>query len=133
VKLMCLKDVYLETQYGVFGMAKATRTKPSNIIEVLLKEILYRVQRIEDRLVRSQGVATRRNRIEMKELDDLKAKVQANGDAEQAAVTLLEGLKTQLDAAIAANDTAALQELSDQLGQQTDALAAAVTANTPAA
>jgi hypothetical protein len=46
-------------------------------------------------------------------------------------VALLNGIKAALDAAIAANDPAALKALSDSLSVNTDALAAAVTANTP--
>lgn len=58
----------------------------------------------------------------MAELDDL-----------TTAVTLLQGLKMQLDAAIASNDPAKLEALSQQLGASTAALSAAITANTPAA
>jgi hypothetical protein len=69
----------------------------------------------------------------MAALDDLKAAVTKDTDAENSAITLLQGLKTKLDAAIAAGDPAALKALSDQLGTNTTALAAAVVANTPAA
>lgn len=67
------------------------------------------------------------------ELDALKAAVAHNTDVEESAIALLQGLKAKLDAAIAAGDPAALQALSDTLGAETDKLAAAVTANTPAA
>ena len=67
------------------------------------------------------------------QLDDLKAKVTANGTVIASAVTLIQGLKAQLDAAIASGDPTQLQALSDQLGQQDQALADAVAANTPAA
>lgn len=68
------------------------------------------------------------------QMDDLKAKVAANGDVIAAAVMLLQGLKARLDAAIAAGaDPAMLQALSDDLGAQDKALADAVVANTPAA
>lgn len=67
----------------------------------------------------------------------LAAAVTAQGTVIQSAVTLLGGLKAQLDAAIAAannGDSAALPALSAQLDAQTQALAAAVSANTaPAA
>lgn len=69
----------------------------------------------------------------MATLDDLTAAVARNGDVTQSAITLLQGLKGQLDAAIASGDPAQLQALSDQLGSQDQALADAVTANTPAA
>jgi hypothetical protein len=67
------------------------------------------------------------------ELDALKAAVAKDTDVDSSAIVLLQGLKAKLDAAIAAGDPAALTALSAQLGQNTDALAAAVTANTPAA
>jgi hypothetical protein len=69
----------------------------------------------------------------MSELDDLKATVARTETVEDSAVTLLQGLKTALDAAIAAGDPAALKALSTELGVKTDALAAAVTAGTPSA
>ena len=67
------------------------------------------------------------------ELDALKAAVARDTDVENSAITLLQGLKAALDAAIAANDPAALTALSASLGANSDALAAAVVANTPAA
>jgi len=67
------------------------------------------------------------------ELDALKAQVARNTEVEESAILLLNGLKEKLDAAIAAGDPAALQALSDALGAETDKLAAAVAANTPAA
>lgn len=67
----------------------------------------------------------------MATLDDVKAAVKANADAEDSAVLLLQGLKSKLDAAIASNDPVALQALADDLGRQTAGLAAAVVANTP--
>lgn len=66
-------------------------------------------------------------------LDDIIAKVEAERNVVDSAVVLLGELKTKLDEAIANDDTTKLQELSDAIGQQTDALSAAVTANTPAA
>src|SRR6476646_7624558 len=53
------------------------------------------------------------------ELDDLKDAMQKDTEVEQSAITLLNGLKAQLDAHI--NDPAALKELSDQLGSSADA------------
>lgn len=72
----------------------------------------------------------------MSALDQLKADVAAQATVNASAVTLLAGLKTSLDAAIAANaegdDGAALAELSSSLEASTSALSAAITANTPA-
>jgi hypothetical protein len=65
-------------------------------------------------------------------LDTLTAEVKKNSDVEDSAVLLLQGLKQKLDDAIASGNPAALQTLSDQLGAQTQKLADAVSANTPA-
>lgn len=70
-----------------------------------------------------------------KELDDLTAAVAQEVTIEQSAITLLNGLKTQLDAAILAasnGDPTKLNELSAQIGTSSSALAAAVQANTTA-
>lgn len=64
-------------------------------------------------------------------LDDLTVNVTKNTDAVQSAITLLNNLKAQLDAA--GTDPVKLKALSDALGKNDDDLAAAVTANTPAA
>lgn len=47
--------------------------------------------------------------------------------------TLLGTLKSELDAALADGDMGRIQALSDKIGADTDALSAAITANTPAA
>jgi len=65
------------------------------------------------------------------ELDALTAQVQANTDAEQSAITLLTNLHAMLEAA--GTDPAKLSALKDTLKNSSDALAAAVVANTPAA
>jgi len=78
-----------------------------------------------------------RNRL-MSLQDDftaLTAKVAAVQSVDQSAIVLLQGLKAQLDA-LAAQPTitsADVQALSAQLDTSNNALAAAVTANTPAA
>ena len=64
-------------------------------------------------------------------LDDLTAKVEAETTVEQSAITLLQTLKTELDAAIASGDTAALQALIDKIGSNTPSLADPITATTP--
>jgi hypothetical protein len=69
----------------------------------------------------------------MAELDDLKAAVARETEVDESAIVLLNGLKAKLDAAIAAGDPAALKALSDSLGTESQKLADAVTANTPAA
>jgi len=67
---------------------------------------------------------------EMSALSDLQAAVARNGDVEASAVALIQGIAQQLKDA--QGDPAALSALQAQLTSQADALAAAVTANTPA-
>jgi hypothetical protein len=67
----------------------------------------------------------------MSALSNLRDQVARETTVTQSAVTLLQQLKSLLDAAIASGDPTQIQALSDQLGQQADALAAAVTQNTP--
>lgn len=66
------------------------------------------------------------------ELDALRLQVEQNNTVIGSAITLLQGLKAALDAAIASGDPAALTALSASLGATDAALAAAITANTPA-
>jgi len=68
----------------------------------------------------------------MSALDDLKTEVARNTSLEQSAVALIQGIAQQLKDALAANDPAALADLTNQLSASADALAAAITANTPA-
>lgn len=73
----------------------------------------------------------RTERHTMTEIDTLTADVARNGDVEASAVTLLQGLAAQITAN--AGNPAKLAELAATLTTQSDALAAAVIANTPAA
>ncbi len=86
-----------------------------------------------DVIINMLKAAQTREEALMAALDELVAKVAANGDAVNSAVVLLQDVKAKLDEAIAANDPAKLQELSDALGAQTQKLADAIVANTPAA
>lgn len=67
---------------------------------------------------------------EMADLNTLQADVTAEQTVEQSAITLLNGLKAQLDAA--GTDPQKLADLSSQIEANTAALAAAVKANTAA-
>lgn len=67
--------------------------------------------------------------------DQLVADVALQTTINQSAITLLQGLKNRLDMAIAANqqgDPTQLAALSASLEANNSALAAAITANTPA-
>lgn len=70
-------------------------------------------------------------------LDNLTAAVTRQTTVEQSAITLIQGIAKQLADLIANSgntvDPAALQAIVDQMGSSEDALAAAVTANTPVA
>ena len=67
----------------------------------------------------------------MADLSALEAEVTREHDVVASAVTLLQGLKAALDAA--GTDPVKLEALRASLASDTDALAAAVVANTPAA
>ena len=92
--------------------------------------------------IESQLTALTRKGIEMSEAikqawETLLARVSSFETVQQSTITLLGTLKASLDAALAQLDPEApgvadLQALSDRLGTDSDALAAAVVANTPA-
>jgi hypothetical protein len=67
------------------------------------------------------------------EIDSLKTNVEQNTTVTGSAIALLQSLKTELDAAIASGDMSQVQALSDKIGANDQALADAITANTPAA
>ena len=67
----------------------------------------------------------------MADLTALTAQVAQNTSVEASAVTLIQGLASQL--AAAGTDPVALATLQSQLQTSASALAAAITANTPAA
>jgi hypothetical protein len=67
------------------------------------------------------------------DLTTLTAQVAQNVTVEGSAITLIQGIAAQLAAAIAANDPAALDALQAELAASDTSLAAAITANTPAA
>jgi hypothetical protein len=67
-----------------------------------------------------------------KTLDDVQADVTAQTTVVSSVVTLLQGLKAQLDVAIASGNPAKVQAVADALEANTTALANAVAANTPA-
>jgi len=71
---------------------------------------------------------TKQNKKTMADLTDITREVEENTSVTQSAVTLLNGLKAALDAA--GTDPVALKALSDSLSANSDALAAAVAANT---
>lgn len=98
-----------------------------------MNELAELKRHIDARFDRLELLIIAGGEIIMADLSGLEAQVTQVQSVDQSAITLLNGLKAQLDAAIASNDPAKLQALSDSLGSSTSALAAAVAANTPAA
>jgi len=64
------------------------------------------------------------------DLTQLTTQVARNKDAIQSGITVMKGIKKALDDAIASEDPAALTALSASLGENTDALAAAIVEST---
>ena len=81
----------------------------------------------ELQILRQQG------KLIMSALDNLKTAVTAQTTVDQSALTLIEGIASQLSTMAASNNDAALQALADELTASTTPLASAVAANTPAA
>ena len=67
----------------------------------------------------------------MSALDDLTAQVQANKTVTDSAIALINGIADRI--AAAGTDQGKLADLTASLKSETDVLAAAVQANTPAA
>jgi len=84
-----------------------------------------------DKIIQMLGIIQRKEDTMSAELDALTVQVAANTTVEQSAITLIQGLATQI--AALKNDPAAITALSASLKNSADALAAAITANTPAA
>lgn len=66
-------------------------------------------------------------------IEDLVREVAESRTVQESAIALLNGLKTALDAAIAANDMSAVIAAAADLDAQQQELANAILANTPAA
>jgi hypothetical protein len=98
-----------------------------------LMGLLRRIE-TQQRQIR-MGMERHFNRQEniMSALDDLAAQVEKNASVEASAVSLIQGIASQLQAALARNDNAAIVALTQQLATNAEALGAAVAANTPAA
>lgn len=94
--------------------------KPDDETAALLVRILGKLVAIQEQLVNTdEAIAA------------LVAKVSEQSTVIESAITLLNGLSSQLQAA--ADDPAQIQEIIDQVAAQSAALAGAVAANTPAA
>lgn len=88
----------------------------------------------EQRLIEMFYMLDRKVDDLMAQIDDLKAAVAAEATVEASAISLLNGLSAQLTAALSGNNPSAdVQAVIDNINANTTSLAAAVTANTPAA
>lgn len=86
-----------------------------------------------DRIEAALAVVLQREIVMAGELDVLEAQVRRNADVTDSAVMLLQELKAKLDEAIQSGDMTRVAALAAELGTKTQALADAVSANTPAA
>lgn len=116
----------------MFGLLRHTGKRLA-AIEANQTSIMASLARIEGRQAATRTEILLKLEPIMPALDNLKANVANDTTVDQSAITLLTGLKSALDAAIASNDPTQIQALSDQLGANQTALAAAIAANTPAA
>jgi hypothetical protein len=95
---------------------------------------LDRIEKKQDALISMVMVLSQKEEehfmADTSALDALTAQVTENTDLEQSAILLIQGLADQI--ANAGTDPAALAALSAKLKSSADALAAAITANTPA-
>lgn len=88
---------------------------------------------VTTRTSRMEAMLKRMERNMKVDLSGLHSDVERNNNVVQAALTCISGLADKLKAAMESEDsTAELKELHDQLTASTDALAAAIAANTPA-
>lgn len=95
-----------------------------------LQNQLDRLERKVDTILRRVGEILLTGDTMSIELDNLEKQVRQNSDLETSAVTLIQGLADQIKAA--RDDPAKLDALTTELKTKADALAAAITANTPA-
>ena len=89
-----------------------------------------RARRIEQKLDLLVAFIFQQEERMAKSLDDIIDDVTAQTTVVQSVVTLVAGLKTQLDAAIASGNMAKVQQVADGLEANTSALANAVKTGT---
>ncbi len=93
------------------------------------RETAERLRRIENRL----GLIHERQEIIMATMEELQASVKRNTDVDDSVVLLLEGISQQLKDAQASGNPQAIADIITKLDANTQKMADAVTANTPAA
>lgn len=92
-------------------------------------ETLERIENKLNRVLALLSLVLKEEKKMSRELDDLTTQVRQNTDLEQGAITLIKGLADQITAS--KDDPAKLTALTNELKTKADALAAAITANTP--
>ncbi len=98
----------------------------TKVMDYLVHDILDRLDIIIENQVKLKELLMGTK----EEMTALTAQVQQNTDVENSAIVLIQGIAAQL--ASIANDPAAIRALAGQLKTSSDALAAAIVANTPA-
>lgn len=96
-----------------------------------IKGILYFHTLMFNQIIGNEANTKKQFKHIMTDLTELTAAVEKDTEVDQAAITLLNGLKAKLDEA--GTDPVALKALSEQLGSNAQNLADAIVANTPAA
>lgn len=86
-----------------------------------------------DVLSRKLGLVLDKQETIMATMDELKAAVARNTAIDDSVVALLQGISQQLKDALASGNPQAITEVIAQLDANTQKMADAVTANTPAA
>lgn len=110
---------------------------PDDLIELIARlnrqnaEIIRRLGQIENAVRTNTANNTLNLEALMADFTALTAEVEANGDAVDSAITVLNALATQI--ANAADDPAEIMAIAEQLAGNSTRLAEAVAANTPAA
>ena len=94
-----------------------------------IRDALGRIERKIDGLTAALARIQQEEAKMTGELQQLTDDIAAETTVEQSAITLLQGLAAQLKAA--AEDPAQVKALASQIEQNTAALSAAITANTP--
>jgi hypothetical protein len=90
------------------------------------------INQLDAKISRVMYLLIRQGVKEMATLQDIQDAVSHETDVEQAAVTLLQELSGELQAAVAAGDPNKMQQLADAINANANALARAIVQNTPA-
>lgn len=111
----------------------AQRAAPATYQQVeAIEALILSLVNLTTFVVKKISAIQQQETAEMATLADIQTAVANETTVEQSAITLLQQLSQQLQAALASNDPNAIQSVVDQLNANAQALADAVSANTPA-